>query len=1424
MSAPHSTAFSRDPSGPRPAPATPHHAPERLDRRFLVRLLVVLALVAGAWYGLHAWQTSRLAPALLAAARQAREQKRLDEAESFLGAYLARRPDDQEARVQLAEVKTDLADTAPKRRAIIPLYAEVLEKEPDRHDLRRRLVKLAIGSGQYELAAEHLEKLRQAFPDDPEVLEELGDCRSGLGEYKAASRLYEQCLKRRTDRLEVYVKLARLWLKKLGSARDAEAWLEQMVVANSKSVQAWLTRADFRRRQGQLAAAERDVVEALALDPGNPQALFLGARLASSRADGQARARKYLETLIDKHPKAARAYEALARLDLDEGNAAKALEHLRLGLQKGRCPDEPGLLWNQAYLLIQTGDVGVAEAAVDQAAAHPRDEAHTTFLRAALEIRQGKWRDARVALEEVRPQLIDDPAMSAQLDLLVGRCQERLGDPSGALLAYRRSIDADPLSGPARLGAVSALLQQGRHDTALEECGRLVEMPRAPVNGWLILARLLIEDNFRRPAARRKWQSVEEALDRAAVARAVADEAEVLRAEVLLGKGDAKGARSLLEKARDRSPNRVIFRIALAELAQNEGRWDDAEKTLDEAVRVCGDGVDLRLARARLRGARGGAGAAEGLAALERKVDSWSQADRVRLLYELGIVYYQAGKKAEARDRWRRVAELAPSDLMVRLLLFDVAQELDDEAGMREALEAIRGIEGPGGALGRYDQARVLIRAARKGDRSGLGEARELLTLVGRERPQWSRVPLALAEADEVEQKLDSAVDNYQRAVDLGERRLSVVRRLVQLLYERKRYAAADEVLRKLPDQTPAFGDLQRLATHVSLEVKDWEQALAHAHRAVPADSKDPAEQRWLGQVLSAAGRTGDAEAAFRKAVALAPADADNWVALIQLLARGNKAKAEEALREARAKLPAKGAELALAQCYAALDQPERARELFRDALAHQPRDVAALQTATDFYLRVGDRAEAEKCLRALVALGGENPAAARRARALLPVVLAAGGDRRRAAEALAMMGLAGDHPAEPAADATPEELRARAVVLATQPERRRLHEAVRTLEVLDQRQKLTTEDRFLLAQLAERLGEARRLRDNLQLVLVEDGDNPRYVAYQVRVLIRQGYLSEAGQWLAALERSHPEALTTAELKARLLKAGGQGADAAAVLTERAAKFPAERLLLAGLLEELGQGAAAEPLYRALAAEKPEPERRLQLARCVGRQGKLDEALRICAEARTAAAPEEVAYATLEVLHAGRPSAAQLAEFRGWLEGKARALPRSAGLALCLADLADLEGRPAEAERVYRAVLAADPSNAQALNNLAWLLALHPGHGDEARRLAERALEILGPVPEVIDTRGLARLASGQTDGAVEDFQDAWRPTLNPRTLSSIRFHLARALEVAGKPKEAADALKEARKAGLTEATLHPLERPAWKHLLETLPQDNPKG
>ena len=147
-----------------------------------------------------------------------------------------------------------------------------------------------------------------------------------------------------------------------------------------------------------------------------------------------------------------------------------------------------------------------------------------------------------------------------------------------------------------------------------------------------------------------------------------------------------------------------------------------------------------------------------------------------------------------------------------------------------------------------------------------LAEAKTLLDDLARRRPDWSRVALLQGRLAELDGASAAALDAYQRAFDLGERRPDVAQSLVRMLAERGRWDEADQVMRRLQEQTVLTGALARQAAEVALQTHNGERAMELARLAAPAVD-GYAYHVWLGRILAAASRPEEAEDELRRAV-----------------------------------------------------------------------------------------------------------------------------------------------------------------------------------------------------------------------------------------------------------------------------------------------------------------------------------------------------------------------------------------------------------------------------------------------------------------------------------------------------------------------------------------------------------------------------
>lgn len=134
--------------------------------------------------------------------------------------------------------------------------------------------------------------------------------------------------------------------------------------------------------------------------------------------------------------------------------------------------------------------------------------------------------------------------------------------------------------------------------------------------------------------------------------------------------------------------------------------------------------------------------------------------------------------------------------------------------------------------------------------------------------------------------------------------------------------------------------------------------------------------------------------------------------------------------------------------------------------------------------------------------------------------------------------------------------------------------------------------------------------------------------------------------------------------------------------------------------------------------------------------------------------------------------------------------PKDPGANLLTAMLQEQTGQGNQALESYRKVLAAEPANALALNNLAYKLSLEPGRLDEAVQMAEKAKSANPENPAVLDTLGWIHYKKGLYFSSVRNLEAA---TKDPQNATPVRLlHLAMAYQKAGDKTKATVTYKRA--------------------------------
>jgi Flp pilus assembly protein TadD len=139
---------------------------------------------------------------------------------------------------------------------------------------------------------------------------------------------------------------------------------------------------------------------------------------------------------------------------------------------------------------------------------------------------------------------------------------------------------------------------------------------------------------------------------------------------------------------------------------------------------------------------------------------------------------------------------------------------------------------------------------------------------------------------------------------------------------------------------------------------------------------------------------------------------------------------------------------------------------------------------------------------------------------------------------------------------------------------------------------------------------------------------------------------------------------------------------------------------------------------------------------------------------------------------AGRPDAKAFERAEPTLAAAIASHKDDAALLASVATVRLVQKRPDDACKLLQQALQLQPKNVTALNNLAAILGEQPQKQEEALRYVNQAIDILGPQPQLLDTKAMICLFAGKPDEAARLLEEA---VLTPNPDPRYFFHLAAA-------------------------------------------------
>ena len=695
-------------------------------------------------------------------------------------------------------------------------------------------------------------------------------------------------------------------------------------------------------------------------------------------------------------------------------------------------------------------------------------------------------------------------------------------------------------------------------------------------------------------------------------------------------------------------------------------------------------------------------------------------------------------------------------------------------------------------ANGQFNEAQVEYRNALKSD-AKFGEAR------------WK-----LAETYDRMRNGRAAFREYVRAADLLPDRPDVQLKAAAYLLVAQRYDDAKTRAEQALKTDPKNVDALVMRANAMAGMKDLDGAIRDVEEALREDPQQSQMYSTLGTLRTLQSRTPDAEAAFNKAIEVSPKSVQPRLALASFYwSEGRLAEAGKALDAARGLDPSNKMVNRMLASFDIVTQRVADAEQPLKVLAADKSDVRAGLALADYYLQTGRPDQATPVLQQLAATKSAYGSVTVRqaqierlagrketARKLLDDLIA---KEPRNADAMSLKSSwqradgdldAAVATARLAVSADPASARAQYMLGVALAETRKYPEAVAALtetlklnpqilsaKVLLSRLQLASGNADAAVQSATDAGKSAPSDPDIQMALARSlmakrelgqaepivrqlvsrfPDNPRVTTLHGLLLLGRSDVGAArAEFNRALARDPDDtealdALLVIDQRNKTLPA------AVARIEQRVARNPRNAALLvvaAHTYDAAGQTANEEKTLKALIALQPDDSNAyMMLGRVYARQQHLGEAL---------------------------------AQFDAAAHNDASQV----GAATMAAMILQAQGKTADAQKRYEAIVAAHSTAIVAANNLAWLYAESGNNLDTALQLAQSAKARAPDAPQVNDTLGWIYYKKGLPQLAIAPFEQSVAKAPNN---AAYRLHLGLAYAQTGQAAKAVEALETA--------------------------------
>jgi tetratricopeptide (TPR) repeat protein len=1264
------------------------------------------------------------------------------------------------------------------------------------------------------------------------------------------------------------------------SATVADQLMDRLVAADPENVATRIARFRYRTKY-LLPNPNVDLEAALELEPNNLEALLLSAvsAIAGTPSDAElANAKAVLRRAIDLAPQDPRAYLVIAGILEKSAEHGEALAYLQQARDATKDDFQVGLAYANSQ--ITAGKLPEARQTVQElesqlstelvrldGEARRQTENRLRLLRARLELAQNNSRSATTLLEAVLIAAEAAPGYQRipewlQATRVLAQLHGRRGDWDKASEYWGRLAAALPADATVVGQAADAYLKAANAEPAvlaLDELKRLVG-PNRDLLVRLTQAHLALQLN--RPNAVRNWTEFERALKAAKLA--APDQEELLFAEVnyLVAKADHPSALALLRSAETQFSENGKFWQDVARVYQELGQDEDMRRALDKYREFATSPTEHAVFQAALLARSGDSQLASEL--LDNVNSPISAEDRKTLERARIESMVASNKLVDALKYIERLVNSPSRDSDSLSMGIEIALAAGEVQTAQKWESLLLESAGDGGRF-QYWRARRLLKVYETLSRPAKQELGRAIAAIRKERPKWYPAVALSATYEKLQGDSRQSLADFELAVELGDRRPATIQQFVTLLYEYGRFEEAQGFLSLLSnDSSSPF--LETMAIELAVQLHDTSQALALAQKSTERFPEDAIRRITYANLLIECGKRQEGLDVLRQATRRFANDTRVWLALFSALVKSgatDEARDTLAILDANSELSPSFRYFVTAQGYDALGDAEAAKKFYALAIEQDPGDLT-IRLKFAKLLSLSDPTAARAQYEHVLQQDPKN-GDARRELAILLAATKQDVDWERANTLLASVSR------ESAQDARTND-RLRAMLLSQKGRTRaeRISNCRTARDILQHLIETEHEEgndlnRVLMAQILEQEAELSddptflyAARDELRAVVNRAPPTVEKLSLYIEFLLRNAavqeldahrkpdtadstfqadrqdvFLSEAELRIGELRQLQANREAGLEslavfFQARLLHAQGREADAkehvAAFVAQQTAgnrvKFDQaqQQLTVGRMYSSIGEHAEADKWYRRVMELTTNGY--VLVVQSLLAQEKREEAIDLCLSVAGGRPSPEMATLLVKLMTATDQPVAAAPKAQAAIDAAVEIYGDNIPLLQAEAVRRASQGSQEGAIAVLRRILELDPANVLTLNNLATVLAEKPNQRAEALALIQKAIDVAGRQPALLDTLGTIYLKIGDVERAIVCLEEA---TAGGAADARYYLHLAAAYHQAQRDEDAIRMFIESRGFGLEKFVLTGDDRQMITKLVEQYNSRDPQ-